>query len=181
MRELAPNHESHWFEIYGRIAATGEPVRFQNRAEQLHRTYDVFAFRIGDPQDRQVAILFNDITASKEAEDRIVRLNAALEARAAELVEINKELESFSYSVSHDLRAPLRHVQGYVEMLTRESLQMLSPKALRYLKTITDASTEMGQLIDDLLALSRTVRSEMRETTVRLDQLSKAPFAVWRW
>jgi PAS domain S-box-containing protein len=68
MRELAPKHESHWFEIYGRIATTGEPARFQNRAEQLGRWYDVYAFRFGEPKQRQVAILFNDITARKEAE-----------------------------------------------------------------------------------------------------------------
>ena len=62
MRELAPLHEEHWFETYGRIAVTGEPLRFQNRAEQLNRWYDVYAFRFGQPENRQVAILFNDIT-----------------------------------------------------------------------------------------------------------------------
>jgi PAS domain S-box-containing protein len=68
MRELAPQHEAHWFEMYGRIALTGEPVRFQNRAEQLRRWYDVYAFRIGEPAQRQVAILFNDITERKQTE-----------------------------------------------------------------------------------------------------------------
>jgi len=68
MRELAPLHEAHWFEIYGGVAMTGEPVRFQNRAEQLHRWFDVHAFRFGEPKQRQVAILFSDITARKQAE-----------------------------------------------------------------------------------------------------------------
>ncbi len=67
MLELAPLHEQHWFDTYGRIAVTGEAVRFQNRAEALGRWYDVFAFRFGEPKLRQVAILFNDITASKAA------------------------------------------------------------------------------------------------------------------
>ena len=71
MRELAPKHEEHWFEIYGKIALTGQPARFQNRAEQLHRWYDVYAFRFGKPEDRQVAILFNDITERKQAEDTL--------------------------------------------------------------------------------------------------------------
>jgi PAS domain-containing protein len=71
MRELAPKHEEHWFEIYGKIALTGQPARFENRAEQLHRWYDVFAFRVGRPEDRQVAILFNDITERKRAEETL--------------------------------------------------------------------------------------------------------------
>lgn len=68
MRELAPKHEEHWFEIYGRIALTGQSARFQNRAEQLGRWYDVYAFRLGEPEKRQVAILFNDITERKRTE-----------------------------------------------------------------------------------------------------------------
>ncbi len=71
MRELAPKHEEHWFEIYGKIAVTGQPVRFVNRAEQLHRWYDVYAFRFGQPENRQVAILFNDITERKHTEENL--------------------------------------------------------------------------------------------------------------
>ncbi len=68
MRELAPKHEEYWFETYGEIAVTGQPARFVNRAEQLHRWYDVYAFRVGQPENRQVAILFNDITERKRSE-----------------------------------------------------------------------------------------------------------------
>ena len=79
MRELAPKHEEHWFEIYGKIALTGQPARFENRAEQLHRWYDVYAFRYGQPEKRQVAILFNDITGRKEDEEAIRRQAGLLE------------------------------------------------------------------------------------------------------
>jgi PAS domain S-box-containing protein len=92
-------------------------------------------------------------------------------AHAAELAIVNQELEAFSYSVSHDLRAPLRHIHGYVEMLQRVTDGQLSEKAAHYLKTITDASEEMGQLIDDLLAFSRVGRAEIRNTSVQLDEL----------
>jgi len=112
-----------------------------------------------------------DITERKEADAEIAQLTADLQQRAAQLKEANKELESFSYSVSHDLRAPLRHVHGYVEMLHRATDGQLSENAQRYLKTITDASVEMGQLIDDLLAFSRMGRTEMKQTQVRLDEL----------
>jgi PAS domain S-box-containing protein len=73
MREIAPQHEEHWFEIYGRIALTGEPVRFENQAAQLHRWYDAYAFRVGEPGDRKVAILFKDITERKQAEEELRR------------------------------------------------------------------------------------------------------------
>jgi len=76
MREIAPQHEDHWFEIYGRIALTGEPVRFENQAAQLHRWYDAYAFRVGEPADRRVAILFDDITERKQAEAKLL-LNEA--------------------------------------------------------------------------------------------------------
>ena len=84
MREFAPDHEEHWFETYGRIALTGESIRFENRAEQLHRWYDGYAFRFGEPKNLQVAILFNDITGRKQAEDTIRQLNLELEKRVDE-------------------------------------------------------------------------------------------------
>src|SRR5476651_1567603 len=80
---------------------------------------------------------------------------------ARELGVVNQELEAFSYSVSHDLRAPLRHIHGYVEMLRRATDGQLSDKATHYLKTITDASVEMGELIDGLLDFSRVGRADI--------------------
>jgi PAS domain S-box-containing protein len=75
MREIAPLHEEHWFEIYGKIALTGEPARFENPAAQLHRWYDVYAFRVGELQERKVAILFNDITERKRLERRVLEVS----------------------------------------------------------------------------------------------------------
>src|SRR5258708_12343776 len=71
MRELAPNHEAHWFELYGKVALTGEPVHFENEAKALGRYYDVRAWRVGGPDSRKVAILFNDITEQKKAEGKL--------------------------------------------------------------------------------------------------------------
>ena len=76
MRDLAPNHEAHWFELYGNVALTGEPVHFENEAKALGRYYDVRAYRVGGAESRKVAILFNDITEQKKAE---VKLQAQLE------------------------------------------------------------------------------------------------------
>jgi PAS domain S-box-containing protein len=78
MREIAPHHEDHWFEIYGRIALTGEPARFESQAAQLHRWYDVYAFRVGEAGDRKVAILFKDVTERKRAEEALRRSESYL-------------------------------------------------------------------------------------------------------
>ena len=80
MRKIAPLHEEYWFEIYGKIALTGEPARFENPAAQLHRWYDVYAFRVGEPQQKRVAILFNDITQRKQAEAALKESEAAFRA-----------------------------------------------------------------------------------------------------
>ncbi len=111
-----------------------------------------------------------DITARKREED-VLRLNAEIGRHTGQLEAAYNELEAFSYSVSHDLRAPLRHVQGYVDMLARDAESQLSENGRRYMRTIADASREMGVLIDDLLAFSRTGRTQMAETTVSLNGL----------
>lgn len=94
-----------------------------------------------------------------------------LQALNDQILAANNELEAFSYSVSHDLRAPLRHIHGYVEMLTRSVGDQASSKAQHYMRTIADASVQMGQLIDDLLAFSRMGRTEIKQGPLKLDAL----------
>ena len=127
-----------------------------------------------DGQDQAVSILEtnNDISARKHREEEISRLNRELEKRAAELETANKELESFAYSVSHDLRAPLRHVAGYGELLQKQASSSLDDKSRRYMKTILESAKRMGNLIDDLLAFSRIGRAETKKTKVDLTQLA---------
>lgn len=102
MRDLAPTHEEHWFAIYGRIALTGEPERFENRADALNgRWYEVYAFRVGEPEQRRVAILFADVTESKRQDDALreseERLRAFGEASADVLWIRNAETLQWEY------------------------------------------------------------------------------------
>jgi signal transduction histidine kinase len=100
-------------------------------------------------------------------------LNEELEKRSLALEGSNKELEAFAYSVSHDLRAPLRHMAGFAELLQKTAGSKLDEKAQRYLRTILDSAQRMGNLIDDLLAFSRIGRVETQKAPVNLDQLVK--------
>jgi two-component system CheB/CheR fusion protein len=346
MRELVPGHEEYWFETYGQIALTGNSARFENRAEHLQRWYDVYAFRFGEPENRQVAILFNDITGRKKAEDRIRRHNAVLDGinrifhesltceteeelgrtclaiaenmtqskfgfigeigvdglihdvaisdpgwelctmedktghhrplgnfkvhgiygrvlldgksfftndpashpdsigtpeghpplkaflgvplihsgktigmiglgnreggyrtedlealeslgtaivqafmskraemdvlklgedmavRNIELEAVNRELEAFIYSISHDLRAPIRSMSGFARILVEDYAGILDKQGLDYLARIHRGSEKMTHLIDDLLHLSRVSRQDMEKTEVDLSLIA---------
>ncbi len=295
MRDLAPAHEAHWFEIYGKIALTGESVHFSNEARALDRYYDVYAYRVGRPEDRHVAIIFNDVSEIKRAElalreseqrlkfhlensplavvewdadyfvtqwsieaerifgwkkeevlgkridtlnmiypddipivtrtmerlsggkevtvvssnrnytksggiiecmwynsvllDENKRMKSVMslveditERKAAEqalhnsnalLKERNSELDSFSYSVSHDLKGPLRAICGFNKLLEREYAVKLDKEGKQYIDFIAKAGDRMSQIIEDLLSLSRISRAEIKQTDINLGAVAR--------
>ena len=169
----------------GRVAA-GVPDRFESR----HRRKDGSFF------DAEVSIRFEpsdggwfagfvrDITTRKEAEHQLAVINAELEqrveSRTAQLEAANKELETFAYSVSHDLRAPLRAIDGFSALVVEDGEGKLDAEDLDHLRRVREAAQRMATLIDDLLGLSRVGRQDMKLATVDVSTVAEDVFAELR-
>ncbi len=155
-----------------KLAGGGETVHFENRYRCQDGSYRwlAWAARASVPQQLIYATA-RDITGIKQTQEEINRLHADLQQRADLLETANQELEAFSYSVSHDLRAPLRHIDGFVDLLGRKCAAQLDDDGRRYLKIIAEAARQMGTLIDDLLVFSRMGRAELRWQEVDLKSL----------
>jgi PAS domain S-box-containing protein len=153
MRELVPEHERHWFEIYGKVALTGEPIRFENLAEKLHRWFDVYAFRVDEPAERRVAVLFKDITEHRNAE------------RDLQLADRRKD--EFLAMLAHELRNPLAPISAAADLLR---LGRFDAACVRQTSEIIGRQVRhMTSLVDDLLDVSRVTRGLITLELATLD------------
>jgi len=182
MREIAPDHEAHWYEAYGQVALTGKPVRFVKEAKALDRWFDVYAFRFGGLESRKVAVIFMNITERQRAEQALLaaknqigrhalELEQVVAERTIKLRETIGELEGFSYSVSHDMRAPLRAMQSFASYLVDEYSDKLDEQGVNYLHQIMRSAVRLDRLIQDVLSYTRILHAKVPLERVELDRL----------
>ncbi|ANB16316.1 sensor histidine kinase [Dokdonella koreensis] len=146
----------------------------QRTGEDIERIVFVNARRILlSEQESAILLTVNDVTASKRAEGQIRDLNRELAGQVEQVSEVNRELEAFSYSVSHDLRAPLRHIAGFADKLERHLGEASDPTARHYLEVIVESARRMSSLIEDLLLYSRLGRNALRMQPVDMQALAE--------
>ena len=161
----------------------GEAVGCININSFEKNTFDEDDLKLLEIVSRQIQTALNNVKqveALRQSQEEIKKLNEELERRVeertAQLEAANKELEAFSYSVSHDLRAPLRAIDGFSRMLIEDYTEKLDGEGRRLLEVIRDNTRNMGQLIDDLLSFSRLGRQEMNLTFIEIEKLVRPIF-----
>lgn len=156
-----------WFDIYDHIVQTGKSFTFDYCLKSKNKWFSISAY---SPQEGYFATLFHDITQQKLLEESLNELNMQLESkvnlRTRDLEESNKALQAFSYSVSHDLRAPLRAINGFSNILLSEFAPKLGTEGKRLLTVISDNAVKMDDLINGLLSMAKVAKSELQKSLI---------------
>jgi PAS domain S-box-containing protein len=148
IKELAPKLENHWLELYGKIALTGKPVRFENQAKALHRWYDVYATRVGGKDSRKVAILFNDITRRKDEEER--------------RIQVEKQKDEFIGIASHELKTPVTSIKAYTQLIHHRFKKAEDIKTAEVVSKMDAQLDKLTNLISDLLDVTKVKSGKLQ-------------------
>ncbi len=175
-RELAPELEAPWFALYGEVAASGRTVRFENQSPKTGRWFEVSATRIGDPELRQVAIVYKDVTERKQVALDRERHHEREQRARAEAERLNRLKDEFLATVSHELRTPLNAMLGWTLLLREGGLS--EAKRSRALETIERNARAQVQLIDDILDVSRIITGNVRLSVKAVDLAQAIEAAV---
>ncbi|MCD9189527.1 MAG: PAS domain S-box protein [Pyrinomonadaceae bacterium] len=175
-REMVPDLESHWFEIYGKVALTGESIRFTQGSDALKSWFDVYAIRLGGEDSRRVALIFTNITERKLLEqEREEILQREIESRKT-AEEANRAKDDFLSVLSHELRTPLNAILGWTRILNMSPLD--EDRKLKAVETIERNARLQKNLIEDLLDVSRIISGKMRIESEEVDFVSVVSSAV---
>ncbi|WP_426178311.1 hybrid sensor histidine kinase/response regulator [Massilia sp. TWR1-2-2] len=167
--DMVPRHDRHWFETYGRVASTGEPVRFVNEAKAMNRWFDVYATRVGAADSRKVALLFADITGRKRAEAEAQRV-------AADLTAADRRKTDFLATLAHELRNPLAPLRSGLQVLR---LSRGNPDATARVVDVMERQLgHMVELVDDLLDIARITRGQVALKQAQVDLKSVLDAAI---
>ncbi len=173
MREIAPAHEQQWFDRYAEVALTGRPTRFEREAHALAggRWFDVFAFRVDDPAERHVAVLFSDVTERKEIDRRLRENERRLADAAAALRDADRRKDDFLATLAHELRNPLAPIRNGIEVL--RIVAAPNPALDRTTQMMARQMQHLVRLVDDLLDVSRITRGkiELRRERIAINQV----------
>ena len=154
VRELIPDVEASWYEIYGNVALTGEPIRFENKATDLdNRWFDVYAFRIGGPDSRKVALLFTNITERKHAQRLLIE-------QADKLAEQDRRKDEFLAMLGHELRNPLAPISNAMHLLRLQKGE--NPVQQQARQVVERQVGQLNRLVDDLLEVSRITTGQIQ-------------------
>ncbi|MFT3678694.1 MAG: PAS domain-containing sensor histidine kinase [Ferruginibacter sp.] len=140
MKELVPEHEQYWFDMYGNVAKTGEPVRFENAARALGRYYNVYAFRIDEFSVNHVAVLFNDITERKKLE---------------------QQKEDFLGIASHELKTPVTSIMAYGQLLEQTFTENKDEESTLFIQRMNTQVKRLNSLISDLLDTTKLAEGQL--------------------
>jgi PAS domain S-box-containing protein len=185
MREIAPEHEQHWFDLYGHVAMTGEPRRFEYPAMQLHRWYEGYAYRFGKPHERKVGIIFNDITERKASQTRVERFAEDLERQVAErtfeLVASQEQLRALTTELNlTEQRERMRlatELHDYLaQMLVLAGMKLDQAKQSPPARSL-DFMDQADQVLNKCLSYTRTLVAELSPPVLHEFGLS----AALRW